>query len=120
MEPFVKNVIPSNMSNMRIGVDEFIELYNEGKCELVDVRVAMETKVWQVNFGLQIPAPELPERLNELPKDKLIVVACPQADRSNMTRMWLASQGFEVKYLMGGLLGLMDHLKGGNAKKIRV
>ncbi len=108
------------MNNMSIEIDEFIELYNEGKCELVDVRVPMETKVWQVNFGLKIPAPELPERLDELPKDKLIVVACPKADRSNMARTWLAAQGYEVKYLSGGLLGLMDALKGGMAKKIKI
>jgi len=120
MQEFIKNVIPSEMNNMRIDVDEFIELYNEGKCELVDVRVPMETKVWQVNFGLQIPANELPERLDELPKEKLIVVACPKSDRSNMARMWLATQGFEVKYLSGGLLGLMDALKGGKAKSIKL
>ena len=120
MSEFIKNIIPSEMKNMRIEIDEFIELYNEGKCELVDVRVPMETKVWQVNFGLKIPAPELPERLNELPKDKLIVVACPKADRSNMARTWLATQGFEVKYLSGGLLGLMDHLKGGKAKALKI
>ena len=120
MNDLIKNVVPSEMKNMRIEIDDFIELYNEGKCELVDIRVAMETKVWQVNFGLKIPAPELPERLNELPKDKMIVVACPKADRSNMARTWLASQGFEVKYLSGGLLGLMDHLKGGKAKVIKI
>jgi len=95
MQEFIKNVIPSEMKNMRIEIDEFIELYNEGKCELVDVRVPMETKVWQVNFGLKIPTSELPERLDELPKDKLIVVACPKSDRSNMARMWLATQGFD-------------------------
>jgi len=120
MENFVKNVIPSEMSNMRIEVDAFIKLYNEGECELVDVRVPMETKVWQMNFGLKIPAPELPERLDELPKDKLIVVACPKADRSNMVRTWLAQQGYNVKYLSGGLLELMDHLKGGKAKTLKI
>jgi len=120
MQEFIKNVIPSEMNNMRIDVDEFIELYNEGKCELVDVRVPMETKVWQVNFGLQIPANELPERLDELPKEKLLVVACPKSDRSNMARMWLATQGFKVKYLSGGLLGLMEHLKGGDCNKFCV
>jgi len=120
MKEFIKDVIPNKMNDMRIGVDEFIELYNEGKCELVDIRVEMETKVWQINFGLKIPAPELPERLDELPKDKLLVVACPKSYRSNMARMWLSTQGFEVKYLNGGLLGLMDHLKGGKAKMIEL
>jgi len=120
MQEFIKNIVPSEMNNMRIEIDEFIELYNEGKCELVDVRVPMETKVWQLNFGLKIPTTELAGRLDELPKNKLIVLACPKADRSNMARTWLAMQGFDVKYLSGGLLGLMDTLKGGMAKKLKI
>jgi len=120
MKQFINDVTPSKMKDMRIGIDEFIELYNEGKCEFVDIRMPMETKVWQVNFGMKIPAPELPERVNELPKDKLLVVACPKSDRSNMARTWLATQGFEVKYLSGGLLGLMDNLKGGKAQSIKI
>ncbi|QOP45813.1 rhodanese-like domain-containing protein [Sulfurimonas paralvinellae] len=120
MQELARKIVPSEMSNMRIEIEDFVSLYNEGKCELVDVRVPFETAVWQVNFGLKIPANELPERLNELPKDKLIVVACPKTDRSNMARIYLASEGFEVKYLVGGLLGLMDALKGGKAKKINL
>jgi len=120
MENLIKNVVPSEMKNMRVEIDEFIKLYNEGKCELVDIRVPVETKVWQVNFGLKIPAPELPERLDELPKDKLIIVACPKSDRANMARTYLASKNFEVKYLSEGLLGLMQYLKGGKAKMIKI
>jgi rhodanese-related sulfurtransferase len=115
-----KKIVPSEMKHMRIEIEEFIDLYNKGEAELVDIRVPMETKVWQVNFGLQIPAPELPERLDELPKDKLIVVACPKNDRSNMARTYLASKGYNVKYLMGGLLGLMDRLKGGKSKDLKL
>ncbi len=120
MDSLPVKIVPSEMKNMRIEIEEFIDLYNRGEAELVDIRVPFETKVWQVNFGLKIPAPELPERLNELPKDKLIVVACPKADRSNMARSYLASKGFKVKYLVGGLLGLMDRLKGGKAKDLKI
>ena len=120
MKNLAKQIVPSEMKNMRIEIEEFVTLYNEKKCELVDVRVPFETAVWQVNFGLRIPANELPERLDELPKEKLIVVACPKADRSNMARTYLASEGFNVKYLVGGLLGLMDALKGGKAKGIKL
>jgi len=120
MANFPENIVPSEMKNFRIDIEEFIKLYNEGKAELIDIRVPFETKVWQVNFGLKIPANELPARLTELPKDKLLVVACPKSDRSNMARIYLAEQGFEVKYLIGGLLGLMDRLKGGKAKDINL
>lgn len=119
MKSFIETVVPSEMKNKRIDIDDFIALYNEKECEFIDVRVPFETAVWQVNFGLKIPANELPDNLDKLPKDKLLVLACPQADRSNMAAMYLAGEGFHVKYLVGGLLALMDHLKGGNAHKIK-
>jgi len=120
MQEFIKDVIPSQIKNMQIEIDEFLKLYNNKECELLDIRVVAETKVWQLNFGLKIPAPELAERLDELPKDKLIVVACPRSNRSNMVRTWLAIQGFEARYLSDGLLGLMNHLKGGGVKDINL
>jgi len=120
MEEIIRNVIPKNISNMRIEVDEFIELYNDEKVIFVDIRMPFETTVWGLNFGLKIPANELPDNLDKLDKDKLIVVACPKTDRSIMARMYLDSIGYECRYLVGGLLGLMDRLKGGKAKDIKL
>ena len=118
---FAKTIVPQEMPNAKISIEDFIDAHNKGEAELVDIRIPMETAVWQLNFGLKIPANELPERLNELPKDKLIVVACPMTARSNMARSYLVSQGYNnVKYLQGGLLGLMDHLKCGKAKIIHI
>jgi len=118
MKDFARKIIPSEMKNMYIGIEEFIKLYNEKKCILLDIRVPFETKLWQVNFALEIPANELPDRLDELPKDKLIVTACPRNNRSNMASTYLKSEGFEAKYLEDGLLKLLEHLKGGKAKDI--
>ena len=120
MEKLIKQVVPSDISDMNIDIETFIALYNEKKCELIDVRAAFETKVWQMNFGLQIPANELPENLEKLPKDKLLVVACPKITRSIMARMYLASKGFEVRFLVDGLTGLTEYLKGGKAKMIEI
>ena len=120
MQEFIRNVVPEKMNDLGIEIEDFIALYNEDQCELVDIRVPKETRVWQVNFGLRIPAPELPERLSELPRDRLIVVACPKTTRASMTQIWLSAQGYNVKYLYGGLTGLVDYLKGGKAKAIHV
>jgi len=117
---FAHSIVPQEMLYVRISIDDFLAAYNAGKAELVDIRLPLETKVWSVNFGLKLPANELPERLSELPRDKLLVVACPMTDRSNMARTYLASQGFEVKYLQDGLLGLMNRLKGGAANDVKL
>ena len=120
MEKTIRDVVPKNISAMRIEADEFIELFNDDKIVFVDVRMNFETTVWGLNFGLKIPANELPDNLDKLNKDKLIVVACPKTDRSIMARTYLASVGFECRYLVGGLLGLMDRLKGGKSKDIKL
>ena len=119
LDDFAASIVPAQMSNARISIDAFITAYNSGEAELLDIRVPEETAVWQFNLGLQIPANELPARLNELPKDKLLVIACPLTDRSNMARSYLVTQGFNAKYLQGGLLGLVDRLKGAAAQDIR-
>jgi rhodanese-related sulfurtransferase len=99
------------MGKAKISIDALIAAYNLGDAELIDIRVPEETAVWQVNIGLRIPAPELPT-------DKLLVVACPHTDRSNMARSYLGAKGYNVKYLQGGLLSLMDRLKGVAAQDI--
>jgi rhodanese-related sulfurtransferase len=118
LEALAAGIDPAQMGKAKISIDAFIAAYNLGEAELIDIRVAEETAVWQVNIGLRIPAPELPTRLDELPKDKLLVVACPHTDRSNMARSYLAAKGYNVKYLQGGLLSLMDRLKGVAAQDI--
>ncbi len=118
LDDLAAGIDPAQMGKAKIAIDAFIAAYNLGEAELIDIRVAEETAVWQVNIGLRIPAPELPTRLDELPKDKLLVVACPHTERSNMARSYLAAQGYNVKYLQGGLLALMDRLKGVGAQDI--
>lgn len=120
LDQFAREIVPSAMAEARISIDKFINNYNVGDCELIDIRVPSETAVWQLNFGLRIPADQLPERLHELPTNTLLVIACPQSDRSNMARSYLVQKGYLAKYLSGGLLGLMDALKGSAAHKIKL
>jgi rhodanese-related sulfurtransferase len=120
VENFIKELTPKSMTKYRLSASEFIDMHNDGEAVLVDIRMPFETAVWQLNFGLKIPANELPDNLDKLPKDKVIVLACPRADRSAMVNAYLNSLGFEAKYLSDGMLDLMDKLKGGMAKLIDV
>jgi len=120
MQNIIRVVEPKNMDKMRIDVDELIQLYNEDKVIFVDVRMGFETAVWGMNFGVKIPANELPDNLDKLSKEKLIVVACRKIDRSIMARTYLASVGFECRYLIDGVNGLVDKLKGEKSKEIKL
>lgn len=103
--------------NMKIKTPDMLVLIEEGKAILVDVRFREEFEVWHMNFAKNIPLNELPKRLNELPKDKLIITACPHNDRSNLARLFLVMNGYNAKYLNDGLLKTADFLRGENAKE---
>ena len=58
----------------------------------------------------------IPNRLKELDKSKIIVTVCPHYDRAEIARTFLTLKGYESKYLVEGLLGLADYLRGYRAK----
>jgi len=83
---------------------------------LADIRFPEEVATWRMGFGLAIPLNELPRRLAGLPKNKIIITACPHKDRSAIAMAYLRSKGYETKYLTNGLLGLAEQLRGERAK----
>jgi len=111
---------PNGNNECKISLDEFIKQFNNNKAILLDIRMPYEIKVWNIPFAKHIPADELENRIDELPKDKIIVVACPTQNRSPFAAMFLRDKGFNAKYLEGGLLNFMANLKGNNAKKLNL
>lgn len=104
-------------ADMKIDSKKLITLLTEKKAVLVDIRFPEETKAWRMGFGLHIPLNELPKRLAELPKDKIIITACPHKDRSSIAMAYLRTKGYKAKYLTDGLIGLAENLRGDNAKE---
>ncbi len=104
-------------ADMKIDSKKLITLLAEKKAVLVDIRFPEETKAWKMGFGLYIPLNELPKRLAELPKDKIIVTACPHKDRSSIAMAYLRTKGYKARYLTDGLIGLAENLRGDNAKE---
>ncbi|MEN8258234.1 MAG: rhodanese-like domain-containing protein [Thermodesulfobacteriota bacterium] len=101
---------------MKISSKEFIKLFTEGKAQLIDIRFKEEYEAWHMAIARNIPINELPGRLSELDKSKVIVTACPHKDRAIMARTYLATLGYSTKYLKDGLIGLAENLRGDNAK----
>lgn len=87
-----------------------------GKAQLIDIRFPEEFAAWHMGFATNIPLNELPARLGELDKSKLIVTACPHYDRSSMARLYLLTKCYRARYLNVGLLGLADLLRGDRAR----
>lgn len=101
---------------MKVNSKELIKLLEEDKAVLVDIRFKEETPAWHFGIGEFIPLNELPKRFTELPKDKIIVTACPHKDRSNIAAQYLRLKGYDAAYLTDGFLGLFENLRGDNAK----
>lgn len=101
---------------MKADSKELVSLLLSNKGILVDIRFPEEVATWRMGFGMAIPLNELPRRLQELPKDKIIVTACPHKDRSAIAMAYLRSKGYDAKYLTDGLLGLAEQLRGERAK----
>lgn len=99
-------------ADMKIESKQLLRLLVEKKAVLVDIRFAEETKAWRMGFGLFVPLNELPKRLAELPKDKIIVTACPHKDRSAIAMAYLRTKGYNARYLSDGLVGLAENLRG--------
>jgi len=101
--------------NMKAGTRELVDLLQEGKAQLIDIRFKEEFEAWHMGVALNIPLNELPGRLDELDKDKIIVTACPHKDRAIIAMTYLKTEGYETMYLKDGLIGLAELLRGDNA-----
>ena len=113
----IRYATPAGNKEIKINLEEFLKLYKEKKTVLLDVRMPFEKKVWGVKFAIELAPDEIEANLDKLPKDKLIVAACPGSNRSPFAAMFLREKGYDARYLEEGLLELMKKLKGGEAKK---
>ena len=102
---------------MKINSKWLIALLEEGEAQLIDIRFPEEYAAWKVGPSINIPLNELPHRLREINKTKVVVVACPHKDRAIIAMTYLRSKGIKAKYLTDGLIGLAENLRGDKAKR---
>ncbi len=115
LEGYIKNFDYDSRLDMKVSSKKLLDLLEDGKAVLVDIRFKEEQEAWGPSFALKIPLNELPERLKELPKDKIIVTACPHKDRAIIAMTYLRSKGIPARYLTDGLIGLAENLRGDDA-----
>ncbi len=79
--------------------------------EILDVREPVERDIARLANTKEIPLGELHERLNELPKDREIVVYCLTGNRSAQAARLLSEAGFaKVRSLQGGIRAWTDEI----------
>lgn len=77
---------------------------------LLDVREPYEYQIAQIG-GTLIPQNDVPNRLNEIPKDREIIVQCRSGARSQKIAEFLKQSGYsQVANLAGGILAWSDEI----------
>ncbi|MGM0408468.1 MAG: rhodanese-like domain-containing protein [Bacteroidota bacterium] len=117
LDDYLLNYDYESRKEMKINSEQLVELLKTGKAQLIDIRFEEEYQAWNMPFAISIPLPELPDNLDKIDKSKIVVTACPHKDRAIIAMTYLKTQGYEVKYLTDGLLGLASYLRGDNARE---
>jgi len=104
-EKAVKNGIP------QISVKELKRRRDAGETVfLLDVREPYEYQIAQIG-GTLIPQSDVPQRLNEIPRDREIIVQCRSGARSQKIAEFLKQSGYsQVVNLAGGILAWSDEI----------
>lgn len=93
----------SNLAPQEISVSEAFAKYEQGAF-LLDVRTQEEWEEYHAPDTKLIPLDQLADRVDELPRDKEIVVICRSGNRSQDGRDILLNAGFtNVTSMDGGL-----------------
>ena len=83
----------------------------------LDVRSTQEHNTLSFNLiyhmpVLHIPIEEIPDRINEIPKNKHIGVFCSSGVRATIVYIYLRAHGYEnVRILEGGYNGIVEEFK---------
>ncbi len=69
---------------------------------IVDVRTPEELTIGMIDGAVNIPLQQLRSRINEIPKDRRILIYCQVGQRGYFASRILAQHGFDVYNLSGG------------------
>ncbi len=118
LEEYIRNFDYQSIPAMKISSKELVELLPTNMTQVIDIRFKEEYEIWNTGLFKNIPMNELPERLDELDYEKLIITACPHNTRSIIAMHYLKTKGFNVKFLSDGMIAFNSLLLGGSAKKL--
>lgn len=98
-----------NRGARQLGVNDAVKLANARDGVFLDVRSVEHFKAGAVPQSRNVPAADLNNKLNSLPKDKPIIIVCERGRTSVGIAQTLKSKGFQEVYcLQGGLAAWVE------------
>lgn len=88
-----------------ISASDVQELMNQGDVTIIDVREPYEYAMGHIEVARSIPLGTIPNNMASIDKDKKVVAVCASGARSSSASEYLASNGYEVYNLVGGMMG---------------
>lgn len=85
------------------GMDEFKQLHKKQTVKIIDVREEEEYIRGHISKAIHLPLSQIQERLALLDKEQEYYVICQSGGRSQIACEFLASQGYQVINVLGGM-----------------
>ena len=92
----VKEIEPTDLKNKIDNKDDFL---------LIDVREPSEIEISKIKESIHIPMAEIPNNIDQINSNKLVIVMCKSGGRSANVCKYLIQNGFQDIYnLNGGII----------------
>lgn len=104
--PAPSSIMSDNSVPLEISVEETHQLLKSSpdKVLLIDVREPHEVAICRIEGATHIPMRQIPEQIDELPRDKHLLIHCHHGGRSMRVTEFLRSHGFtDVSNVAGGI-----------------
>jgi NADPH-dependent 2,4-dienoyl-CoA reductase/sulfur reductase-like enzyme/rhodanese-related sulfurtransferase len=92
--------------NRTIDAADFLDIFHHGAIKVVDIRGEREAQPFIDKYGeqwLNIPQPEMRERVDEIPVDEPLILFCDTGARSYEVQVFLTSKGIiNTRQVQGG------------------
>ncbi len=101
--PETENTMPDSLP-LEIDIHETKRLLDNNDAILIDVREPFEVAICQIPGSQPIPMQQVPESLDQLPRDRRLLIHCHHGGRSLRVTQFLRQQGFDqVSNVDGGI-----------------
>ena len=92
----IKEIYPTDLKNKIDNKDDFL---------LIDVRESSEIEISKIKESIHIPMAEIPNNIDQINSNKLVIVMCKSGGRSANVCEYLIQNGFKDIYnLNGGII----------------